>query len=217
MAVGVVTGKGISCCAKKIPVILFIFLNVLLISSCEKVVETGEFNNLKIGSSKKQVIDALVKDKNIDSVQPALEEEISIDKSNLSKFSELEKSVGIVLRGPKFNAEILFVNNKVGSVKLAPVNKEESYGIVTGQIKSETLKIIKEIIRTKEKFYAFNVIPDSRWVILNQSLSDDNVSYLSRYDVWAYHENNTRSRTLLVFSDNKLSKVRYSWSPVELP
>jgi hypothetical protein len=189
---------------------------VFILCGCERVIDSGKFNSLKIGESKTEVIDGLIASGNVSSVKPDIQKKVLIDESSLGNIAELAGSAGIAVQGNKYSLQIHFESMIVSKLILSPSSKGKTFNIQEGMLQEDVLSIIKNIIKKNNSFTAFNFPAGSKWIMLDD-MSQNNRAYLESFNTWSYHEDDKHSYTLLIFDKEGLNKIIYSWSPFELP
>lgn len=197
----------------------------LAISGCEKVIDTGGFRSLRIGQTKDNVLVKLIEDPKILGVEPVLRNYIAVTRESLDRLQEILDSPGLILRGPINNNGIMGTMsvriefNEIGIVKHVESGgslEGETFGFVVGQSRVRAMEIMANMLEINPKFHVFNFLPTADLVILSELTSKDS-EYLKRFDNWAYHTKGEYSKTTLNFDQGHLSKIIYSWSPIELP
>jgi len=193
-----------------------ILLTVAGLVACTKTIEEGKFRTLKIGDTKAEVFRKLSSFDNVSTVEPAIENPILVKATSIERLPQLADSPGFVLRGQRFDVYAEIENGYIGAVTLAPVNDGQDFGIVPGLPVSAALAIVKTVMADDSKYQAFEFIPDRKWVKLESSEMAEGIAYLADFDCWAYHEDDRYSRTWLIFSDGRLTRIVYKWSLIEL-
>jgi len=196
--------------------LLFIFASLYLLVGCEKTIQSGEFQSLTIGDSKQQVLDALVKNKNVNNIRPAVGTRVKITYGKLQNVTDLIGDDGICLRGDRYNMKIYLDDGFVSDIYLSPVSGKNAYGLKKGSTQEEVLTVIKDVISQKRHYSAFNFVANSRWANLGY-LSQKDRDFLYEYNAWVYHKNGEHSSTKLYFEKGMLNKILYKWSSFELP
>jgi hypothetical protein len=197
------------------------FLVLLLIfifaPCCSKTVENGKFKFLEIGNSKDEVIKKTTA-AGITDLLPSLESIISIKKGEMDKFELISKSPGIEITDNKgFSIQLSFKEDAIYDINYSvPARKVEGQYFKNGMSRDEALGAIKKIVSLNPHIEIFNFLPNSRWISLN-SIDEDDMKYLHKYDVWTFHGVGEYSNYKLVFKNDVLAKIIYEWSPFELP
>ena len=190
---------------------------IVLSAGCSETIEEGEFRFLKIGATKDQVIRSAA-DAGITDITPGLNYVLEVDKGNVSRLRELYGSEALSLYDNKgFVIELEFNQNEVSSVfasSLVPKQTQDLF--FDAQTMEEAFQNIEEIMNGLPELHVRNVLANGQWINL-QTIDEKGKAYLTRYDVWSFHGQETYSHYRLKFENDKLARILYHWSPVELP
>ncbi len=208
----------LSLCSRLTPVLVIIAITLL---ACERTFDEGEFHGLKIGSTKKQVLDILVRADNVTHIHPTVAFEVTVDQASIENMDLLYAADGIGLRGsrsefPTIGAQIEFADDRVSKLTFFPPKNPDHFGLELGQTKSQVLERLENVIRSEPLFRVGKFVVGHRWVKLDE-MTEKDIAYLARHDTWRYKEKHEYSNTTLWFSDNTLVRISYWWSPIELP
>ena len=171
---------------------------------------------MKIGQSKEEVLKILQAKPNVSRVSPEPYETVNIDQDSVQDMDRLMEAEAISIRGPRYHTQLEFDNDVVSALSLAPINKGVSFGLTLGQSKKEALSILKVLLRNWHKFRVHNFVPGHPHFALDK-LDNEERMKLQKYDYWVFGESDEFSRMELYFRDDKLERMEYMWSPIELP
>lgn len=189
-------------------------LYLILLCGCDFTIEAGDFKELKIGMSKKDVINELSRQK-VAYIEPRVNKNIEITTSSINDIDQLKSTEGICITdNGRFGLHIVFDEQGMSqSIFRSPSVDLSALGLQSPLSRKDTLKRIKDIMQTRENIIVFNCILDVKAMPLNEI----NFGELERINTWLYHIPNTHSAATMYFSNGKLFKVVYHWQPFELP
>lgn len=193
----------------------------VMLAACERSFDEGEFRGLKIGSTKKQVLEVLVRDNDVRHVSPATPVGILVDRSSIENLDLLYAAEGIGFAGsrvefPSISVRIFFAADTVVKLDFAPPKLQDDFGLRIGQTRPQVLERLERVIRAEPSFRAQGFVVDFRSISLDE-ITVEGIAFIMRHDTWLYNTNHEYSTTTLWFSDDTLVKIRHYWSPIELP
>ena len=193
-----------------------IFLGSSLWLGCDTVITDGEYLGLTIGQTKTEVLESLQTKPNVSIISPQPYESISIDKESINDIDRLMEAEALDFSGPWYNAQLEFNDEVVSTLHLAPFNEGVSFGLTIGQSKKDALLILKIMLRNCQKCSVHNFVPGHLHFSLDKLTSEQRLVLL-KYDRWKFSESDEFSHMDLFFRQEKLARMEYWWSPIELP
>jgi hypothetical protein len=193
---------------------LAIFLFIFLLCGCDFNFEAGNFNSLRIGMSKNEVIKALLNEY-VTYIEPRVDEYIEITSESNGKLEQLKNTEGICITDNMgFGFHIVFDKDNMSHAIDLSYNVDLSeLGFQSSLSRKDTLERIKNLLNSRKHVVAFNCILD----VKDMSLNDLNLSDMERINTWMYRIPNTHSAATMHFSNGKLVKIIYHWQPFEMP
>ncbi|MCH9050264.1 MAG: hypothetical protein IIA72_04190 [Proteobacteria bacterium] len=201
---------------RKFPPLVF---SIIVCASCTVEIVSGGLDGINIGMTKQEVFDALRKRNDVDHVLPKLRNRITVNSGNLEDIEKLSGNGRIIILGPRFNANVYFIDGRVENIREAPINKGEDIGIRIGMSMEDFLVAMRPILKNRRLFRMFNAVKNSRWIVtrLASDVDDDDREFLFSKDAWRFSETEGYSITLLHFDEGRLGKIIYSYIPFEIP
>ncbi|MBA3582902.1 MAG: hypothetical protein H0W44_10690 [Gammaproteobacteria bacterium] len=183
---------------------------------------SGEIFGFKIGMSKMEVLNLLRTNKDISHVSPALEDRVYVASDMFFKEKKLEKllekkEISLLSKRSTSKTIVVFDESLVSDVFILnsyrAKNEESDFAIKKSMSKSEVKKVILKAFANDELTSVGIYLADTRPRKLVDILDDEfyerdhwKVGFNSRHAVIEFH-----------FLNDKLERINYSWSPVELP
>jgi hypothetical protein len=199
---------------------LIIFITTFLLS-CSEEIEQGKFIGLEIGMTKLETIEVLQAKNNVQYVRPEVKRIVEVSgkgRKNEQLMESLLSGEGVVVEGRSDNIyiRISFDNDMVNEMHIPPVSKGDDLGIEIGMKKEDVKTILNDAFSIGKIRYAYNYLPNSRWLNLD-TLNENEKNSLFVYDTWIFSESDKFSHVTLEFYDDKLERIIYKWTPIELP
>ena len=198
-----------------IRVIVVSLITLLLAVSCDETTEEGEVFGINMGQSERDVIQTL-KDREIQKIGPFAEAG-TIDYSNVDSIYDLAKGHDLCM-GDNSGTYLRMgfdENGKLSSLTSDHRTEPGRYGLSEGQTKSQVLESLKPHIARYGYLKLSNCIIDHRWIDLAE-ITEEDISYLTKFSSWRFHEREGHSHYSIYFSEDGVSKVVYHWRPFEM-
>lgn len=202
-------------CAK----IIIALISFTIINGCDnaynEVIDQGEFAGLKIGQSKRETLKGLGLH-GVTEIIPYYRIRVRIDFNNVNKIQELRDERGICLEDSKGLSLQLEFNESNELIKMNSSIKMEAlkHGVKVGQSKAEVLRFLRKLVKENRAIGVRDCVVNLYWVN-PQEMKEEEILYMSEYDMWRYHSIDSYSYTDLNFSDDSLSKIVYHYRPTE--
>lgn len=197
-------------------VLILVFL-VLVSFGYDLTISRGDFQGLRLGMRKSDVIAELAR-RGVLEVMPEVDEHIVVSKTSIRRLSELEKAEGVCIGDNSgLDLQVSFDSQDMSHVVYRSKSADLSeLGIQTSQSRKYVMERIEAILLSRNDMSISNCILDVKVIPLQ---SDDPVHHknLDRFDSWFYYIPNSYSAATLRFADGKLVKVIYHWRPFEGP
>jgi hypothetical protein len=189
---------------------IFVVICSFALSSCDRVIEQGEFHGMTIGQTPSEVLEVLGQ-QGVSHVLPDVDALITVKIDNIDELERLmhESSIGVT-DNKGLDIEIEFDGNTLANLKVSEGANGNSLGLVTGQSKTNALSIIEKAIKVNPSLVVANFTPNARWIKLSSITSDD-IEYLGKYGTWSYHEPDSHSHAVLRFQNGRLHRIEYHW------
>lgn len=202
----------------KIRLFRLILLIVIVAGSygCSRSIESGEFRGLVIGATAKDVFDVIADQQEVSHILSGRQPLISVDAGSIEKLEELFDSEGVILRMKGTEIRVQFDNNGVASQVWFSDDRKIVPIITLGMRRDEVQVIFANALRENDKLRAYTFDPESYWIDISNATAEEREGLFADA-MWMYHENNMRSTTRLYFENEKLQRVEYKWSLIELP
>lgn len=199
--------------------LLALIFSVIVCASCTVEIVSGGLDGINIGMTKQEVFDLLRKRNDVDHVLPRLRNRITVNSGNLEDIEKLSDNDRIIILGPRFNTNVLFIDGRVENIREAPINKGEDIGIGIGMSMEDFLVTMRPILKNRRLFRMFNAVKNSRWIVtrLASDVDDDDREFLFSKDAWHFGGTGGYSVTLLHFDGGRLGKIIYAYMPIEVP
>lgn len=181
---------------------------MLLIAACTQEIEEGEFQFLRVGATKEEVMEAAA---GIRAITPTNAKPVHITKETLSDLEELKGSKALhILDQKNYSLQLIFEDQKVAEISSSPQSETRipapAKSIYVGQDMAEVLSVIEAILKAHPQTTARSFVPNRRAVILSSATAED-IAYLKTHDGWVFHGLETHSTFNLYFDDNKLVRI----------
>jgi len=201
---------------RKFPPLVF---SIIVCASCTVEIVSGGLDGINIGMTKQEVFDLLRKRNDVDHVLPKLRNRMTVNSGNLEDIEKLSGNDRIIILGPRFNANVYFIDGRVENIREAPINKGEDIGIRIGMSMEDFLVAMRPILKNRRLFRMFNAVKNSRWIVtrLASDVDDDDREFLFSKDAWHFGGTGGYSTTLLHFDEGRLGKIIYAYIPFEIP
>ena len=199
--------------------LLALIFSVIVCASCTVEIVSGGLDGINIGMTKQEVFDLLRKRNGVTHVRPKLRNRITVNSGNLEDIEKLSGNDRIDVAGPRFHANVLFIDGRVENIREAPINEGEDIGIRIGMSMEDFLVAMRPMLENNRLFRMSNSIKNNRWIVtsLASDVDDDDREFLFSKDAWRFSETEGYSITLLHFDEGRLGKIIYSYIPFEIP
>jgi hypothetical protein len=188
--------------------VLLICLPLLVACDQDEVIESGEFHGMRIGQPQNEVLTVL-RQNGVSHVLPEVDQLITVKPDAIEEFERLTSSAGLQFSdGKHVWMQLQFDGDTLTNIDAGARTNPSEFGIQVGQPKAWVLERLRDALANNRYAVVSNYLPDSRWVHL-PTLSEEDVSYLQRYNTWSYHEPNSYSDVVLRFSKGTLERIEY--------
>lgn len=174
----------------------------------------GDFRDIRIGSTKQQVINRL-KALEIDFVRPVVRNRIIVTRAK--DLHRLKQAEGIIWF-PGY-VRIDFAGDDVTAREIDPqLDRELQDELRNAKNRDQVLIVFSKILDKNSRAEVGNYIPNSHWVRINEMPPTDMV-LLEGTDTWEFGYSNVEGywNIRTEFSASRLSKIDIQHSTVELP
>lgn len=195
--------------------IIAVVATTITSASCDRTIAAGTFRGMQIGQSKIEVLTAL-NSRGVRSVMPDIDPEILVRSDAVARLSELEHSVWICLYDHSGVHLAMGFDEKghLQDLKPSSVTPADAFGIAVLQPRRETIDRIRAAMSRDKNLIAANCLPTARWVDIRNPSAHE-IEYLRSYSAWEYEEPNSHSSARLLFSNGRLSLIKYRWRHID--
>ncbi len=189
---------------------------LLLLTGCEKVINSGEFEGFAIGMNHAEALKVLKGLENVSHTIAIVAEPIIIDRQNIGELDELfTTNVGIVLeKGEPFSQQKLTIKDEqISFVVRTATNNAVFSKLRVGMSSEEAKTEVRGLLLASHVDRVFNYMPSAEW----KSPGSLSIEEFSKFDNWSYSYNDRYSNVKLKFVDSELVQITNRWSLVELP
>ena len=201
---------------RKFPPLVF---SIIVCASCTVEIVSGGLDGINIGMTKQEVFDLLRKRNGVTHVRPKLRNRITVNSGNLEDIEKLSGNDRIDIRGPRFYANVLFIDGYIEDVRDSVINEGEDMGIRLGMSMEDFLVTMRPILKNNRLFRMSNSIKNNRWIVTSLASDVDGADrkFLFSKDAWHFGGTGGYSTTLLHFDEGRLGKIIYAYIPFEIP
>jgi len=198
--------------------LLALIFSVIVSVSCTVEIVSGGLDGINIGMTKQEVFDQLRKRNGVAHVRPKLRHRITVNSENLEHLEKLSDNDRIDIRGPRFYANVLFIDGYIEDVRDSVINEGEDMGIRIGMSMEDFLVTMRPILKNNRLFRMSNSIKNNRWIVtsLASDVGDADRELLFSKDAWRFSETEGYSITYLHFDEGRLGKIIYAYIPFEI-
>ncbi len=197
---------------------LYAILLSVLVTGCHQFVDSGSLQDFRVGMSKSDVLELLIRSGDVTDVIPETDKDISLKGRDLLDGEKIKEAsshgaLGILNRKKNLRVEVYFAGDRVSGVIGSRLHKDNRLGIRSGLSKDEVVDIILKLAANEEITNIVNMAEGGGW----RSTKNLTQEEFDQYDHWGFHRLSERSYIKLHFSEGVLSSIERTWSPIELP
>lgn len=201
--------------------LVLICIALLLLQACTENTDQLEHLGIQTGESKQNVFDSLEKNKNVSHVKPYardFEELFSNEKALQDKLGRVLDHDGMVVKNDrsKLYMKLVFEDNILKDLYVAPANKNAASGIMEGMSKDDIKSILLTGLENGKFQHIFSMHSNSEWIDL-ENIEAKQKKILLESDTWHINTSDGLSKILLEFDGDKLVNIKKSSTPMELP